>query len=276
MAALGLFFVFILSGALFLMLYIKPTYALWRYKTNAKYPSPGKVRDEIVMMVKGMMAATICPALSIWLSKHGLSQAYCGIGEYGWRYTIATGIIAWIASDLFEFMYHRLGHVHKFFWHLHQVHHKFYNPSPFSVIADEYFDQFARALPLLLFPLVMPVNMDMLFLMYGVFFYGYGVYLHCGYELPWLDAHHPFINTSFQHYCHHAKSVIHKPYHTGFFFKIWDQLAGSMYDKECFCCKCEQKKGRRTKKQFEKVVVPDYTALFKPKFWLKSSMWQIM
>ena len=33
-----------------------------------------------------------------------------------------------------------------------------------------------------------------------------------------------FINTSFQHYCHHAKSLMNKPYHCGFFFKIWDQV----------------------------------------------------
>jgi hypothetical protein len=38
-------------------------------------------------------------------------------------------------------------------------------------------------------------------------------------------------------YLHHAKAIIHKPYHTGFFFKIWDQLFGSIYTGECLCCK---------------------------------------
>jgi hypothetical protein len=40
-----------------------------------------------------------------------------------------------------------------------------------------------------------------------------------------------------QHYLHHAISVKNKPYHTGFFFKLWDQLFGSMYKGECFCVK---------------------------------------
>ena len=38
-------------------------------------------------------------------------------------------------------------------------------------------------------------------------------------------------------YLHHAKAIINKPYHTGFFFKIWDQLFGSIYTGECVCCK---------------------------------------
>jgi len=82
-----------------------------------------------------------------------------------------------------------------------------------------------------------------------------------------LDAHHPIINTSFQHYCHHALSIIGKPYHTGFFFKLWDQLAGSLYDKECFCAKCSQKAGKRTEEQWAALVKPDYSVLLKPSFW---------
>ena len=53
-------------------------------------------------------------------------------------------------------------------------------------------------MPLLLIPILIPVNMDMLFIQYGLFFYVYGVYLHWGYELPQLSAHNPFINTSYQ------------------------------------------------------------------------------
>merc|ERR1712029_544211 len=70
--------------------------------------------------------------------------------------------------------------------------------SPFAVIADEWIDQLMRSLPLFLIPLVMPVNMDMLFFTYAVFFYFYGVYLHSGHELESLSAHNKYFNTSFQ------------------------------------------------------------------------------
>jgi len=219
-------------------------------------------------MTKGMISATFCPALSLHLAQRGLSKSYCGVGEYGWSYLLFSFFFIWIVTDYFEFFYHRMGHKYDFLWSIHKGHHQFYNPSPFSVIADEYLDQFVRALPLLVIPWIMPINMDLMFFQFGLFFYGYGSYLHWGYELSYPDAHHPLINTAYQHYCHHALSIKNKPYHTGFFFKIWDQLAGSMYDGPCLCCKCAQAKGERTKERYDSIEKPDYRILLRPAFWL--------
>jgi len=162
-------------------------------------------------------------------------------------------------------------------WNQHHNHHLFYNPSPFSVIADDMFDQFMRALPLLAFPLLMPINMDMMFLMYGIFFYGYGVYLHTGYEIDWIvDAHHPIINSAFQHYIHHARSTAKTPYHTGFFFKIWDQLLSTCWPdyapKTCSCSKCCRARGERSIEAWKELQpsIPSYAPLLSPSYWLKS------
>jgi len=248
------------------------TYEKWIMKSNPKFPSPEKVRDEIVQMTKSVVTAAMCPAASVYLAYHGKGQAYCGSGGYGvTRHVLAfAGVM--IASDFWEFYYHYLGHKYKMFWENHKAHHVFHNPSPFAVIADEFIDQFVRAMPLLLFPMLVPLNIDLLFFEFGVFFYTYGCYLHWGYELDYPDAHHPIINTSFQHYCHHAKAMVFKPYHCGFFFKIWDNLFGSVYDKECFCVKCEKAKGGRTEADFKKVVLPDYNRLLEPSFWLQKNV----
>jgi len=222
-------------------------------------------------MAKGMISATFCPALALHLAQRGLSKAYCGLPhtEYGWTYDIIMFFVVWLATDYWKFAYHRMGHLYDFFWNIHKGHHQFYNPSPFAVIADEYVDQFVRAFPLLLFPLLFPVNMDILFFQFGFFFYAYGSYLHWGYELEYPDAHHPILNTAFQHYCHHAVSIKNKPYHTGFFLKIWDQLCGSMYDGECFCSKCAREKGLRTRERYDAIEKPDYSPLFKVSFWVQ-------
>ena len=50
-----------------------------------------------------------------------------------------------------------------------------------------------------LLPIIFRVNIDVMFAQYVIFFYAYGVYLHWGYELTWPDAHHPWINTAYQH-----------------------------------------------------------------------------
>ena len=74
LSLMGLLFVFVMSGYLFYHYYVHATFEKWQYKSNAKYPTPEKVRDEIVMMIKGMCTATLCPALSLHLAQRGLSN----------------------------------------------------------------------------------------------------------------------------------------------------------------------------------------------------------
>lgn len=272
---------FISSGPIFYFYYwpSNVTYEKWIYKSNPKFPSPEKVRDEIIQMLKGTLCATICPSLSLYLAESGSSwsKALCGWGDYSWQYHIAAFLGVWICSDFYEFFYHRMGHVDLRFWRHHKHHHVFYNPSPFSVIADEWVDQFMRSLPLLVIPMLIPVNMDLLFMQFGFFFYVWGVYLHWGYEHPNLSAHNRYLNTSFQHYCHHAKSLMNRPYHCGFYLKIWDQLFQCTWpdDKECFCAECSRAKGERTLEAFKAIKIPDYSKLFSAKLWMEARITKI-
>lgn len=269
---LALSLVTVMSGVMFYLYYwpTNVTHEKWRYKSNPKFPSPKKVRDEIVTMCKGIICAAFCPTLALVLIRKGYGRAFCGWNDYSFAYHAMTFFIILIISDFYEFFYHRMGHVDFRFWKQHKHHHQFYNPSPFSVVADEWLDQFMRSLPLLVIPLLAPINMDMLFFQYGIFFYVYGVYLHMGYEWELLSAHNKYINTSFQHYCHHAKSLMNSPYHCGFFIKLWDQLFDCCYPEEkCFCAECARKKGERTEEKYKEIQVPDYAQLLKPAIWLE-------
>lgn len=263
--------VFSTSGPLFYWYYCKVTFEKWQQKSNPKFPSVEKVRDEIIQMLKAVACAAICPALSVYLAVHGYSKAYCGMGPSIWHH-VAEFVGILLVSDFWEFLYHFCGHRYKILWEQHRHHHKFFNPSPFAVIADEFVDQFMRATPLLIFPLVVPINIDVMFFQYGLFFYIYGCYLHWGYELEWPDAHHPIFNTAFQHYCHHAKGYIGKPCHCGFFFKVWDIIFGSVYEGQCFCVKCERARGKRSIEIFKTIDLPDYSLLLQPSFWLKADV----
>jgi lathosterol oxidase len=261
-----------MSGALFRIYYWAPTFEQWRFKSNPKYPKPSMVRREVLQMLKGIVMATLPPTIALHLVDSGWSKAYAGLGGYGWGYFLFTVVAVYLASDFIEWGYHYIGHSFKTAWSQHKHHHVFFNPSPFAVIADDYVDQFLRASPMLIIPLFMPVNMDMLFVTYGALFYGYGVYLHFGYETRWPNAHHPVLNTAFQHYVHHAKSTLHKPMHTGFTLKVWDNLVGSTYDAgpdACLCATCCQARGERTVEAWEAVDKPDYGELLQPRFWLK-------
>lgn len=276
LSLLALVMMLVMSGAMFYRSYHRPTLAQWQRKSNPHYPDVTMVRREVLQMLKGLLVATACPAAALHLVNSGVSQAYCGVGDHGWGYLAISFLIVWIGSDFIEFYYHRLGHTTRWLWKEHKAHHVFYNPSPFAVIADDAFDQLGRAAPILAFPLIMPVNMDMLFFTYAAMFYGYGTYLHWGHELRWPDAHHPWLNTAFQHYIHHAKSSLRGPCHTGFFFKLWDQLFGSVYHAapataddpgNCLCAKCCTARGERSAEAFARIRKPDYSPLLSPGFW---------
>jgi lathosterol oxidase len=173
LTTIGFALIVVMASIIFYFYYQHPTYEMWQQKSNPKYPPAEIVRSEIIQMSKGILSATLCPSLSLFLAQNGMSKAYCGTGpngEYGWGYHILCFLLIWIGVDFWEFFYHRVGHITTIGWSQHKHHHLFYNPTPFAVIADEYVDQFARALPLLLFPLVMPFNMDLMFFQFGVFF----------------------------------------------------------------------------------------------------------
>ena len=70
---------------------------------------------------------------------------------------------------------------------------------------------------------------------------------------------------------HHAFSANRSPYYTGFFFKIWDNLAGTVNRDACVCARCEVKAGRRSPAAWDKLKKPDYSVLLKPGFWMTPS-----
>jgi lathosterol oxidase len=137
------------------------------------------------------------------------------------------------------------------------------------VISDEWADQIVRTLPLLLLPMALPTNIDLLFAQFALLFYAYGVYLHWGFESPLISAHQPIINGAYEHYFHHAFSAGASPIYTGFFFKLWDQAVGTVETGPCVCSTCETAKGKRSRKAYDKVLKPDYSVLLQPAFWLE-------
>lgn len=259
--------IFLMSGAVFIYYYVYPTYEKWVYKDNPKYPQPDKVREEIILSMKGAWVTVLNTAQSFYLMEKGFNHAYCGVEPHGWSWLFWNSLVIIQGTDFFEFYYHRMGHKIEFFWVHHKQHHLFYNPTPFAVVADDLADQYIRGLCMFIIPLVMPTNMDQMSIIYFVQFYGYGVFIHCGHEFTWLSAHNYWINTPYQHYIHHAKGRFLKPYHTGFLLKTWDRMFGSFYDQKCICCRCEKAAGKRTIEIWNTIEKPDYSVLLNWEFW---------
>mmetsp|Transcript_9198 Transcript_9198/g.22556 ORF Transcript_9198/g.22556 Transcript_9198/m.22556 type:complete len:389 (-) Transcript_9198:1129-2295(-) len=281
----GLFSIFTLSTLAFRKLYSQPTFASWQYKSSGKYPSVGYVRKEMYQTLKGVIFATILPALSIYLRNEPYMQGYCPADiadkpeeeQYFLSYSrlLFEFCVVVLATDFFEFVYHWSGHYFDHGWDVHRHHHVYSNPTPWAVIADEPWDNMMRASPMLVLPFFLKLNIDTIFLTFAGFFYLYGTYLHCGFEADWIvPSDHWLVNTSFQHYVHHAKGTRSKPCHCGFFIRTWDQLwtrAGypCEYDgAECFA-RTQRAAGKRSWKIWEEEILPhypNYALLMNPRF----------
>jgi lathosterol oxidase len=265
------------SGLTFRWLYVNASYDKWQYKSNAKFPSPAAVRDEALTTWKAVVHATAWPSLAIYFRSSSWTHGYCPqdpdydeVSAAAFSNVIQF-LFIFLITDFYEFAYHFLGHWTDAGWEVHRHHHKHYNPTPFAVIADEWWDNLWRAFPLFAFPLVFRMNIEVLWYTFSIFFYAYGIYLHCGYEADWIvSTKNPLVNTSFQHYIHHATGRRKTPCHCGFFIKTWDQLFGSLYDGPDCHAEAERKKGNRSIEAWNKLCkeFPDYSVMWTSlEFW---------
>ena len=96
--AIGLALTLLMSAALFRHSYWKPSFEQWRRKSDPVYPPPARVRREVLQMLKGAAAATLPPALSLHLVNGAGSKAYCGVGELGVGYLVASFFLVWVVA----------------------------------------------------------------------------------------------------------------------------------------------------------------------------------
>ena len=262
-----------LGGIVFHLYYVNPSFETWRWKTNPAFPSPEMIKVEVLKSTKGAVIGTFFPALALFLAQTNspYTKGYCGMTEErGVMYHVVQFAVMFVVTDFYEFFYHHLGHTIERCWDQHKSHHQFYNPSPFAVIADDFVDQVFRAGPMFVYPMLMPVNIDLMFAQWGTLFYIYGTYLHWGFESKYISAHNKVLNTAYDHHLHHRLSIKNKAIRTGFFLKIWDDMFGSIYKSDCLCVRCQHEQGKRTLDEFKKVHIPDYSILLSPSFWLQS------
>lgn len=259
--------------------YVYPTYDKWRRKSNPKYPSPKSVIGEIFMgVVLANPSVTFAPSIHLALISNGTLRHHCDT-PLTWQYRVYSFVMVLFIVDLYSWTWHFLGHYVGSLWSVHKHHHRFANPTPFSTIADLPPDNIVRSLYMIVVNVIsygivgLPVDVDVLYFVTAIIIGVYGMYFHCGHEFESLPYNHPILNTSYQHYVHHALSYRNKPYYTGFVFKIWDDIAGAHYHgKEVIPALEDQKLGNRSFERWEKEVMPllpDYGVLLSPSFWCR-------
>ena len=148
---------------------------------------------------------------------------------FHFQFTIIGAVLLFLLSDLQYYWFHRLGHVSRFFWASHVIHHSshHYNYSvgmrlPFT--NGLYRFLFWSPLVLMGFPPQLVLLMDAI-----VNYYTFFLHTETIGKLGWLEK---FLNTPSHHRVHHSSNPQYLDKNYGGVLVIWDKLFGTYADEE--------------------------------------------
>lgn len=275
----ALLYIFGICIAFFRMDYLNAGYDRWVWKYNRSYPTLDKVAFEIEHLFRCSVVSVLVLTVAVLMGMHGLTDLL--VVDSSILVNILWIVIAFFLVDFYEYMYHYLGHKYDSLWAHHKRHHKFFNPTPFGVIADDIVDQLFRTVPIVLFPVLFPkINGLVLAVVFSIDPI-YGTWLHTGHDVPKLRSIANYVkektggcrfvlNTSAEHYLHHAISGRSSPVYCGFYIKVWDWLLNTHDEVRIEELLADLGPEKRSRKEFEAEVkhkIPDYGQLATFSFW---------
>lgn len=156
---------------------------------------------------------------------------YGSIAEYGIGWFVLSYTWLFLLHDFYFYWMHRMMHTKFLFRHVHLVHHKSTNPSPWTAYAFHPFEAIIEAgiIPLAVFTL--PIH-KFAFISFMLFQIIYNVYGHLGYEIMprWIRGTRlgSYLNTSTHHNDHHR----YFKGNYGLYTRCWDRLWETVTSKQ--------------------------------------------
>lgn len=224
---------FIFAGTAFIIFYFIIKRPMWFRKVQKKLPSwKDHSRDILYSLVSVSIFATMGVVVMWWLKP--FTNIYTDFSLYGgWPYYIFTWVWMFLIHDTYFYWMHRVMHHPTLFKHIHLVHHKSHNPTPWTAYAFHPAEGLLEAMiiPILAFSLPLHSSAMGSFFLFQI---AYNVYGHLGFELYPRNFHKSWIgkwiNTSVAHNLHHDKF----DGNYGLYFLFWDRAMGTLradYDR---------------------------------------------
>ena len=221
---------FIFAGLGFFIFYVWKKRRFIHKRIQKNFPKNKDYWREIGYSLLTILIFTLVGIGVFWLKRHGYTQIYSEISEYGWGWFANSLGLTILLHDTWFYWTHRFMHLPKVFKIVHKVHHLSHNPSPWAAFS---FHPLEAIIEASIFPLVaflFPVHpwVIFLFIFYMIVFNVLG---HLGYEIyPKGFVHHPigkWHNTSTHHNMHHRYTKCNY----GLYFNIWDRIMGTNHNR---------------------------------------------
>ncbi len=224
---------FLIAGLAFFMFYVLFKKPFQPRRIQSGFPKSKEYgRDIIYSLVTVLIFATMA-TLVFWVL-FPWTNLYRDSDKFGTVYYFLTFPMMFLIHDTYFYWIHRLMHTPRLFKHVHLIHHKSTNPSPWTSYAFHPLEAILEAgiIPVIAFTLPVHISGLILFLLFQFI---YNVYGHLGYELYPRNFHKTkvgrWINTGTAHNLHHKQFTGNY----GLYFLFWDRWMGTLrknYDAE--------------------------------------------
>ncbi|HEU4600773.1 MAG TPA: sterol desaturase family protein [Steroidobacteraceae bacterium] len=202
---------------------------LWKWMARrlarrriASWPAAKQLRTEFAY---SMLTVLVFASVGFWIQAHALTggfKIYTDVNDYGWAYTMSSLLVLIIAHDAYFYWTHRALHTPWLFRHVHAVHHRSRNPSPWASYSFHPFEAVIQAafLPLVLFLMPAHVVVLLIFVSHMMLRNALG---HAGVEIyPRNALRHPvwrLLTSTTHHHLHHERASGNY----GLYFSWWDK-----------------------------------------------------
>lgn len=217
---------FIAASAAYLIFWVVFIHR-WSHRIiQRKFPKRAKMWMEFRYSLSTVTIFSLIGTFIVSMTKAGHTQVYFGMGEHGWLWFFASIGLMILLHDAYFYWAHRLMHHPNIFKHVHLVHHRSTNPSPWAAYSFHPLEAVVEAGIFVLIVFTIPVHHFAL-LAFLIYMISRNVMGHLGIEIfPKWFLKIPFLNlhtTTTHHDLHH------KNFHTnyGLYFTWWDRWLGT-------------------------------------------------
>lgn len=196
---------------------------LSRRKIQIKYPvRPQLIKFSIFWSLSSFMVFSLEAVFYYFLYLNESVSLVTSFEELPFFVHLGEFVLLFLVHDIYFYWMHRVLHHRLLFRHIHIIHHRITNPTPFAAFAFHPVEAFLESVWLLPIILWCPIYLGTL-LIFLFFSHLFNVIGHLGYE-PFPRSFWGWVTTSTHHNLHHQ----HVSSNYGLYWIIWDKAFGTL------------------------------------------------
>lgn len=217
------------AGTTYLLFWVVFRQRLLHRFIQKKFPARERLLKEFLYSLSSITIFSLIGVGVYFGVRNGHGQLYKDINEYGMPYFFMSIGLAILIHDTYFYWTHRMMHHPSVFRHVHLVHHRSTNPSPWAAYSFHPFEAFIQGLIGPLIILLIPIHVYAL-LAFALYQITLNVFGHLSFELFPKGFTRSLLfwhNSTTHHNMHHK----YFDCHYSIYFNWWDRIMGTMHPR---------------------------------------------